>query len=119
MSLSVAAVVAVIVLPVVVLIAWGMWLTFAALIAKWYGIDGLKTLRHVSDGFHPRDWALLIPRQGLAGMSTMLSTMRGAATARSPGSPIPIADTTWQGHPPPDLDAAECSDETGDPHDAP
>jgi hypothetical protein len=34
-------VVLVVALPVVVLIAWSVWLGFAALIAKWHGPQGL------------------------------------------------------------------------------
>lgn len=93
MSPSLATVVAVIALPAVVLVAWGMWLAFAALIAKWHGVDGLKAIRHVSDGFHPRDWALLIPRQSLASALNLLSNLRGTPTG-PPESPRDTANST-------------------------
>lgn len=80
MSLLVCAtVVAAIVIPVVVLIAWAMWLYFAATIAKHHGIAGLKAIQHVSDGFRPREWALLIPRQWLGSVFTQLCGIRGDA----------------------------------------
>jgi len=68
-------------LPVVVLIAWGMWLTFAALIAKWHGPAGLEAVRHVAHGFRPREWALLIPRQALSSALSVLAATRGVAPA--------------------------------------
>src|SRR5215216_2071487 len=58
-------VVLLIALPTVVLIAWALWLIFAALIAKWHGPSGLAAVRHVAEGFKPREWALLIPRGAL------------------------------------------------------
>jgi hypothetical protein len=72
-------VVLVVALPVVVLIAWGMWLGFAALIVKWHGPQGLEAVRHVADGFQPREWALLIPRQVLSSALTALDSARPAA----------------------------------------
>jgi hypothetical protein len=69
-------VVLVVALPVVVLIAWGMWLGFAALIAKWHGPQGLEAVRHVADGFQPREWALLIPRQLRHGRRAMRHALR-------------------------------------------
>jgi hypothetical protein len=63
-------------LPVVVLIAWGMWLAFATVIAKWHGPTGLEAVRHVADGFSPRDWALLIPRQMISSAFSALAALR-------------------------------------------
>lgn len=94
-------VVLVVALPVVVLIAWGMWLIFAALIAKWHGPAGLAAVRHVADSFRPREWALLIPRQVLSSALAALATARGGAPAAGPvagggappdnGAPLPVA----------------------------
>jgi hypothetical protein len=46
-------------LPTIVLTAWAMWLAFAALMAKWYGLDGLKAVPKVGTGFRPAEWASL------------------------------------------------------------
>lgn len=46
-------------LPVIVLIAWIMWLAFAALMAKWHGIDGLKAAPKIGRAFRPVEWASL------------------------------------------------------------
>jgi hypothetical protein len=54
-----AAVVTIVGLPAIALVAWAMWLGFAALIAKWYGIEGLKVIDKVGSGFRPREWASL------------------------------------------------------------
>jgi hypothetical protein len=73
MNWTVVALVAV--LPTIVLLAWGMWLGFGILVAKWHGPDGLKAVRHVADGFRPREWALLGPRQVLSSALATLSTL--------------------------------------------
>jgi len=65
MSFSLAVVMAAFALPLIVLVAWGMWLLFAAHVASRHGIDGLKAIRPFVDGFRPRDWARLIPGQGV------------------------------------------------------
>ena len=54
-----AIVITVVGLPVIVLIAWAMWLTFATLMARWYGIEGLKNVHKVAAGFRPLEWASL------------------------------------------------------------
>jgi hypothetical protein len=45
--------------PTIVLVAWAMWLCFAALMAKWHGIEGLKAAAAVGRGFRPLEWASL------------------------------------------------------------
>jgi hypothetical protein len=54
-----AIVVTVMGLPTIVLIAWMTWLAFAALMAKWHGIDGLKATPKISKAFRPVEWASL------------------------------------------------------------
>ncbi|GIG03226.1 hypothetical protein Cci01nite_83190 [Catellatospora citrea] len=71
-------VIVVIALPVVALAAWGMWLVFAAHVARSHGLPGLRALRYVADGFRPREWALLIPRRVI---STAASWQSAAETA--------------------------------------
>ena len=46
-------------LPTLVVIAWIMWLVFAALMAKWYGLEGLKAVPKIGAGFRPSEWATL------------------------------------------------------------
>ncbi len=41
----------------VVLIAWTMWLIFAAFVVKWHGPEGLKAIKPVVAEFRPREWA--------------------------------------------------------------
>jgi hypothetical protein len=60
------AIIAVIGLPTIVLIAWVTWLTFAMLMAKWHGIDGLKAVPNVGAGFRPAEWASLGSKPRLA-----------------------------------------------------
>jgi hypothetical protein len=77
---------------------------FAALIAKWHGPQGLEALRHVADGFQPREWALLIPRQGLSSALTVLFT-RPYAAAR--GEQAPFTDPAPQPDPPPAVETLD------------
>ncbi len=39
------------------LLALGMWLTFNALLARWYGLDALKATPVLYRVFRPGDWA--------------------------------------------------------------
>ncbi|MFJ4851455.1 hypothetical protein [Streptomyces sp. NPDC088733] len=53
----------VLVAPVLlVLTAWITWLLFNLVIAKWYGVEGLKATPAIARAFSPREWAVLIPR---------------------------------------------------------
>jgi hypothetical protein len=54
-----AIVITVMGLPTIVLVAWAMWLCFAALMAKWHGVEGLKAMSGVGRGFRPLEWASL------------------------------------------------------------
>jgi hypothetical protein len=45
-----------------ILVAWMLWLLFNCLIAKWYGLEGLKATPPLAAAFNPRDWALTIIR---------------------------------------------------------
>jgi hypothetical protein len=86
-------VVLVVALPVVVLIAWGMWLGFAALIVKRHGLEGLEAVRHVADGFQPREWALLIPRH------VLLSALAALNPARPAAPPLPSSNSRHEQEP--------------------
>lgn len=63
-----------------VLMAWASWLLFNLIIAKWYGVEGLKATPSVARAFSPREWAVLIPRR-----------QPGPLSAPAPGAP---ADAT-------------------------
>jgi hypothetical protein len=39
------------------LLALGMWLTFNALLARWYGLDALKATPVLYRVFRPGDWS--------------------------------------------------------------
>jgi hypothetical protein len=77
-------VILVVVLPALVaLAAWAMWLGFAALVVRWHGPQSLEAVRHVAEGFQPREWVLLISRQ-------VQSSTLGRGTAGT----LPPADST-------------------------
>jgi hypothetical protein len=38
------------------LVAFGMWLTFNAILVKWHGLDALKATPAVYRVFDPREW---------------------------------------------------------------
>lgn len=63
--------------PVVVLVAWALWLLFNCLIAKWCGAAGLKATPPIAIAFRPREWAPLVPRQ-------LISRLISAFTRGSP-----------------------------------
>jgi hypothetical protein len=44
------------------LLAFGMWLTFNAILAKWYGLDALKATPPIYKVFMRREWFGLPPR---------------------------------------------------------
>jgi len=44
--------------PLTMLIAWIAWLLFNLLIAKWHGLDGLKSTPAIAKAFRPREWLL-------------------------------------------------------------
>jgi hypothetical protein len=73
-------------LPTIVLIAWTMWLGFAALMAKWHGIDGLKAAPEISAGFRPVEWAALGHKSRLASGSrrATATTMASRANHKRP-----------------------------------
>jgi len=97
------------VLPAVVLIAWSMWLLFAALVVKWHGPEGLKAIKPVAAGFQPREWALLLPRQVLSTALSALIKLRPDGTQRPPTpavesvQPAPAASPIPGAGPPPDV----------------
>lgn len=41
----------------VALLTWALWLLFNAIIARWYGLDGLKSTPQIARVFRPRQWA--------------------------------------------------------------
>jgi hypothetical protein len=45
------------------LLAWFSWLLFNLIIAKWFGVEGLKATPAVARAFTPSDWAVLPPRR--------------------------------------------------------
>jgi hypothetical protein len=45
-----------------VLIGWTIWLRFNYLIAKRYGVAGLKATPAVALAFRPREWVIFAPR---------------------------------------------------------
>jgi hypothetical protein len=55
-------VVATIALPGSVLLAWTLWLLFNCLIARWFGLAGLRATPPVAAAFRPREWAWLVRR---------------------------------------------------------
>ncbi len=61
-----ATIVVVMGLPTIVLIAWAIWLGFAALMAKWHGIEGLKAAPEIGAGVRPVEWAALGRKSRLA-----------------------------------------------------
>ena len=44
------------------LLAFGMWLTFNAILVKWHGLDALKATPAIYKVFVPREWFRLSPR---------------------------------------------------------
>jgi hypothetical protein len=44
------------------LLAFGMWLTFNAILVKWYGLDALKATPPIYKVFMPREWFKPSPR---------------------------------------------------------
>ncbi|MFI5934591.1 hypothetical protein [Actinoplanes sp. NPDC051494] len=48
------------------LVAFGMWLTFNAILVKWHGLEALKETPAVYRAFDPRRWS----RHGLPAGST-------------------------------------------------
>jgi hypothetical protein len=38
------------------LVAFGMWLTFNAILVKWHGLDALKATPAIYRVFDPREW---------------------------------------------------------------
>jgi hypothetical protein len=54
--------VAIVAPPVVALLAWALWLLFNAIIARWYGLDGLRSTPQIARVFRPRQWARPLSR---------------------------------------------------------
>jgi hypothetical protein len=48
--------VAIVAPPTIALLAWALWLLFNAIIARWYGPDGLKSTPQIARVFRPRQW---------------------------------------------------------------
>ncbi|WP_432017695.1 hypothetical protein [Streptomyces hydrogenans] len=51
---------------VLVFLSWASWLIFNLFIAKWHGLEGLRTTPAIARAFHPRDWAVLVSLFGAA-----------------------------------------------------
>lgn len=46
----------------IALLAWALWLLFNAIIARWYGPDGLKSTPQIARVFRIRQWARPLSR---------------------------------------------------------
>lgn len=69
--------------PLTVLIAWIAWLLFNLLIAKWHGLDGLKSTPAIARAFSPREWLLQARAPGLH-----TPGQPNPAPGRNPGSAL-------------------------------
>lgn len=49
-------------LALIPLLAFGMWLTFNAILVKWHGLDALKETPAIYKVFVPHEWFRLSPR---------------------------------------------------------
>lgn len=54
--------VAIVAPPTIALLAWALWLLFNAIIARWYGLDGLKSTPQIARVFRPRQWVRPLSR---------------------------------------------------------
>lgn len=64
------------------LLAFGMWLTFNAILVRWHGLDALKATPGVYKVFMPREWFRLSPRSEPADSSHPASDVPQRATER-------------------------------------
>jgi hypothetical protein len=61
------------------LLAFGMWLTFNAILARWYGLDALKATPPVYQVFAPREWFTRSPHPDSRAGREPASGVRGRA----------------------------------------
>lgn len=73
--------------------AWGLWLRFNRVIAKWYGLEGLKATPPIAAAFRLRDWVFLIPK-----LRERLSTDLAAEKIRPAGELNADQDGSEAGH---------------------